>query len=362
MLYGLVHAGGVLQDATVANMSLSKCRAVFAPKVSGLDSMETSLQLAPMGAVVMFSSISSLLGGVGQANYSAANAALDASATVRQGQGQVGGSVQWGTWAGGGMALRDPSTMRRAEQTGLGVVQPDVGLEVLGLFMQSSATAGAGVQPLEVGVVSPFVWATFLAMFPRLGVFTEFEAAELVQLANVPQSSVRKKQKTIRKKQKTPQSQQEVSREEKEMLYQQVTSAVAAVLGGSVEADEPLMDAGLDSLGAVELRNALAKVVGMELPGTLVFDYPSSQALIGYFQLLMLTTHDEPDTVEHRVSKPCRRKCATCSKRGLPAQLSRERSAAMQAQVLEVVLSVLGKPVGVDEPLMDAGLDSLGAV
>ena len=35
---------------------------------------------------------------------------------------------------------------------------------------------------------------------------------------------------------------------------------------------EPLLDAGLDSLRAVELRNGLAKAMGMELPGTLGFD------------------------------------------------------------------------------------------
>ena len=67
----------------------------------------------------------------------------------------------------------------------------------------------------------------------------------------------------------------------------QVMDTVAAVLGASPGSDEPLMDAGLDSLGAVELRNGLAKSVGMELPGTLVFDYPSVTALAGYLSQQM---------------------------------------------------------------------------
>lgn len=42
--------------------------------------------------------------------------------------------------------------------------------------------------------------------------------------------------------------------------------------------------AGLDSLGAVELRNSLEGSLHMQLPGTLVFDYPSTAALVDYLQ------------------------------------------------------------------------------
>jgi acyl carrier protein len=61
-----------------------------------------------------------------------------------------------------------------------------------------------------------------------------------------------------------------------------VHEAVAAVLGPDVNPDEPLMASGLDSLGAVELRNALQAQIGSELPATLLFDYPSINAVTGF--------------------------------------------------------------------------------
>jgi acyl carrier protein len=63
-----------------------------------------------------------------------------------------------------------------------------------------------------------------------------------------------------------------------------VASTVSAVLGPDVNPDEPLMANGLDSLGAVELRNSLQAQLpaGLELPATLLFDFPSVNAVSGY--------------------------------------------------------------------------------
>ena len=59
-------------------------------------------------------------------------------------------------------------------------------------------------------------------------------------------------------------------------------AAVQSVLGADIGVDEPLMDAGLDSLGAVELKNAIAAEVGVELPVTAAFYYPSVAAIASY--------------------------------------------------------------------------------
>ena len=63
------------------------------------------------------------------------------------------------------------------------------------------------------------------------------------------------------------------------LLQALVAEQVQTVLGNPVGGDEPLMAAGLDSLGATELQQGLADALGMELPSTLVFDYPTINAM-----------------------------------------------------------------------------------
>ena len=62
-------------------------------------------------------------------------------------------------------------------------------------------------------------------------------------------------------------------------VLEAVQETVAAVLGTPVADSAPLMEAGLDSLAAVELRNALDARFALELPATVTFDYPTPAAL-----------------------------------------------------------------------------------
>lgn len=69
-----------------------------------------------------------------------------------------------------------------------------------------------------------------------------------------------------------------------------VSVLVSEVIGSQSEPQQPLMEAGLDSLGSVELQNALAQRFNISLPPTTVFNYPSIAALSSHISTLVSAT------------------------------------------------------------------------
>lgn len=72
-----------------------------------------------------------------------------------------------------------------------------------------------------------------------------------------------------------------------EDVVQLVRAAASELLGEDIGAEGHFAGHHFDSLSAVELANAVGRAAGCELPGTLVFDYPSVQGAAQYVRGLM---------------------------------------------------------------------------
>ncbi|KAI0438133.1 hypothetical protein F4803DRAFT_111938 [Xylaria telfairii] len=90
---GVVHAAMVLKDGMFEQMDHTSYMAAITPKVHGALSLHKALGNAQLDFFVMTSSVSAVLGNMGQSNYSAANSFLDALARHRTANGLVATSL-----------------------------------------------------------------------------------------------------------------------------------------------------------------------------------------------------------------------------------------------------------------------------
>jgi acyl carrier protein len=238
------------------------------PKVGGAWALHEETRLLPLDFFVMFSSAASLLGAAGQANYAAANAFLDGLAQERHAGGLAGQSINWGPWSDVGMAagLVEKDRVRRAAQ-GLGAITPAEGGQALEAILGGGATQVA---------VLPIDWGTFLAATPGP------PPPLLAEIAHEPRSAPRPT--AVGRATGFLQALEAASPSERpDLVVTHVRELALKVLGLSashpLDVQKPLSAMGLDSLMAVELRNALGATLGKTLPATLLFDYPTVDAL-----------------------------------------------------------------------------------
>ncbi|GAA2483188.1 SDR family NAD(P)-dependent oxidoreductase [Streptomyces longisporus] len=247
----VVHTAGVLDDATVANLSDERVLDVLAPKVLGTTLLT---ELVPEAEnLVLFASAAGLLGSAGQSPYSAANAFLDAWAHHLSLAGRRALSLDWGAWTGVGMVAADATRAVETSRSGLVAFTPAEGGE---MFDRVLATERRQLAPLALD------WE-LLALDPDAG-RTRPLLADLATVPTGPQGSddlVQQVFAATTHEQRT------------ERLEAYVRARVGQVSGGAVDAlaTTALKELGLDSLMLVRLRNAFARELGVELPSTAVF-------------------------------------------------------------------------------------------
>ena len=273
-LTGLVHAAGVMDNASLPDLDWPRCQAVLAPKLAGAWNMAQATQSDPLQHIVLFSSASSLLGSPGHGNYAPANAALDALAGHLRGQGRPAVAVNWGPWAGTGMAAQLTGEVRaRWDAMGIwGSLETDEALDGLSRVF-AAPDAQLAVMPTD--------WTRFFQVFP-VGLEPPFleELARQVDRLGPPSAewtALLDKAATLR-----PELRRDLVAD---FLEAEVAAIMSLPSGTPIDHAAGFFDIGLDSLMTVELRARLQQAVGntLALPVTLAFDHPSIDRLAEWF-------------------------------------------------------------------------------
>ncbi|TDV56134.1 type I polyketide synthase [Actinophytocola oryzae] len=340
-LTGVVHAAGVLDDATVGSLTPQQLDAVLRPKVDAAVHLHELTRTLDLRLFAMFSSAAGVLGTPGQANYAAANAALDALAQHRHAHGLPATALAWGMWAQAtGMTAHldetDRERLRRAGTLSLSTA------EGMALFDTATRLGTATVVPIKLDLAAlreqarttpvPAVLRGLVRVRRAAGSVDPGQAGALRdRLAALPADG------------------------REQAVLDLVGTQVAVVLGHTttraVSPDRAFSELGFDSLTAVDLRNRLNAATGMRLPATLVFDYPTPGALVRHLCASLVPEEQQaPEDGQAPSEAEIRRALATVPIASLEA-----------AGVIDIVLrlSRTGEPAPVEEPKPEAAIDEM---
>ena len=150
-LGAVIHAAGVLDDATIESLDPERLKNTFAVKASAAQHLHELTKEAELSAFVMFSSAAATIGAPGQGNYAAANAYLDALAQQRHAEGLPASSIAWGLWQreSGMAAGLGEADLARLARAGVAPLTDEQGLSFFdaALSAERPDTLAVGIAP-----------------------------------------------------------------------------------------------------------------------------------------------------------------------------------------------------------------------
>ncbi len=266
-LRGIMHGAMVLEEAPIERLTEERMWKAMAPKIMGAWNLHTLTHDAPLDFFILFSSITSVLGIPGQANYAAGNAFLDMLAYYRRARGLPALTVNWGALGETGFLARNPEIARRLDRLGAKLMPLSQTLDALDELMSSHAVQIAVAQiewknlSLTTGSRIPARFASFAGgagssqssstdASARVRDILEADAAALPSLL--------------------------------ENYIRDILARAMATSDARIDNRQPLRDLGLDSLIAVEVRNRVSADFGVNVPLATFMQSVTTSTLAAY--------------------------------------------------------------------------------
>uniref|UniRef100_UPI003EC10916 type I polyketide synthase n=1 Tax=Streptomyces parvulus TaxID=146923 RepID=UPI003EC10916 len=292
-LTAVVHAADITRTSSIDDTGAAELAEVFAAKVDTAVWLDERFEDTPLDAFVVFSSIAGVWGGGGQGPSGAANAVLDALVEWRRARGLRATAIACGALDEIGVGM-DEAALAQLRRRGVLPVDPKLAVTAM-------------VQAVQAGekfvTVADMDWGAFVPAFTS--VRPSPLLADLPEAKAVLQAAQRDSENTDAAASLADSLRAVTDTEQNRILLRLVRSHASVVLGhGGAEGIGPrqaFQEVGFDSLAAVNLRNSLGAATGLRLPATLVFDYPTPEALVGYLRAeLLQDTEDAEDGADER--------------------------------------------------------------
>jgi acyl transferase domain-containing protein len=273
-LRGIIHAAAVPSHARVKELDAETLGAMLAPKVDGAWNLHELTRKDPLEFFVLFSSISSVWGSVGMGHYAAGNAFLDGLARHRHASGLVASSINWGLWRGRGLASTEEQ--RWLESVGVDALDRDAALHWL------ERLVGARVPE---AVVASVRWERFRPIFEARGRRPLLERLSTGEAAKPSETPAKEAPSSAPwRVAATASARREALRG---LVQETVSKTLGLAPGGALAPERGFTELGMDSIMAVELKGSLQKALGVQLPATLAFNFPTVQTLTNHLSTLV---------------------------------------------------------------------------
>lgn len=286
---GIIHAAGVIDDATLGNQDKNRFKNVLHAKVHGGWNLHRLTEKMNLDFFVMFSSAASVFGSSGQANYATANAFMDGLCQYRRYKGLPALSINWGPWSTVGMAAGLGEKERlRWKESGIYPIEPDAGLHALNAVM--------AFQCAQLAIIR-VDWQKNLSQIRGLSI---------PPLLSAIVSGLKKMDGTSAASEIDILFQQRFHKANQEERFHLVASHLKEQLrvlfgfNDLSDIDEGLdfIEMGMDSIMAVEISNRLSRSFGCPISSTIAFDYTTINALSEYLisNVDMRLAHQKSET------------------------------------------------------------------
>ncbi|MDC3954534.1 type I polyketide synthase [Polyangium jinanense] len=267
-LCGVVHAAGLLDDATLPNMSEAQLYRPIEPKVFGGWNLHAATRGRALDFFVAYSSVAGLLGSPGQTNYAAANTFLDALCQARAAEGLPGLSIQWGAFADVGLAAASDLRGKRVASRGVDGMTAEEGSLLFGRAL---------AHPRPEVALMRFALRQWVEFYPQMAgaPFLRELEAEKNAAPGAPD-----KKGTFRDVLERASAAERLGLVESHLAEQ--LGRVLRMEPERIDRRAPFTNYGMDSLLSLELRNRLEVSLALKLSAAILFTYPTASALAAH--------------------------------------------------------------------------------
>ena len=281
-LAGVFHAAGLGGVRALSELTAPEVRAVLHPKLRGAWVLHDITKHLPLDHFVLFSSIAGVWGSRGQLHYAAANAALEALAQHRHRQELPALAISWGPWQGSGMTSPDAAALLQR-----------IGVQALPADHATAWLLNGLSLPDAHVIVAAMDWPRFRGSYEARG-----PKGLLTELPGNVAADAPERARDVHRASSWAQTIGDaLPAQRTRLIAQAMEVAVREVLGWpsttAVASDHGLFELGVDSLAALDLKTHLERLLGVALPATLIFQYPTIDALTAFVEGVLA-----PDRIE----------------------------------------------------------------